>query len=78
MAAPLGWAGCDLVARIHGLVASAEAGNYGTMSTGEMCACALVLDRADIAPAGYTFLECVDRLDAAWLSATILVMRDRR
>lgn len=64
--------------------------NIGVLSTGEQCAVALIIDKeslphADPAytspttlrPAGYTWLDCVNRLEPELLAACIRVQRER-
>lgn len=46
----------------------AKHGGFGSLSTGEQLAAALVLNRADwLAAAGYTMAEAIDRLGPAWV-----------
>lgn len=46
----------------------AKHGDFGSLSTGEQLAAALVLNRADwLAAAGYTMAEAIDRLGPAWV-----------
>jgi len=52
--------------------------SVGVLSTGEHCAVALVTNRAEFLPPGYTFLDAVARLDGDWLSACIEVRNDWR
>jgi hypothetical protein len=50
--------------------------DIGLLSTGEAIAVALVLDRKDLLPRGYTrILEAVDRLGDDWLRAAIAVQK---
>jgi hypothetical protein len=59
-------------------MAAADERSIGVLSMGERIAVALVLDRPDLLPETYgTILEAVDRLGADWLTAAILVHRDR-
>jgi hypothetical protein len=61
----------DQVAR----VAQCE-GSIGVLSTGEQICVALVLNRPDLLPGGYThILEAVDRLDSSDLQNAVEVLR---
>lgn len=69
----------DLRARIRSMVESVERSddNFGVLSTGEKCAVALVLERADLARRGWgTLLECAARVGPDWLEAAVWVQRD--
>lgn len=49
----------------------------GVYSTGEAIAVALVLDRKDLLPLGYsTMLEAVERLGPDWTAAALRVQRN--
>lgn len=51
----------------------------GVLSTGEQIAVALVLNRTDLLPDGYTHvLDAIDRLGWDWQCAAIAVMKARR
>jgi hypothetical protein len=68
------------VRRIADLVQQFEGNerSIGVLSTGEEIALALVLNRRDLLPDGYTHvLHAVDRLDDDWLKAAIEVARCR-
>jgi hypothetical protein len=43
-------------------IADRDPAQAGVWSTGEQCAVALLCNKAEILPAGYTFLDAVDRL----------------
>ena len=47
----------------------------GVLSTGEKCAMGLLHNNADYLPAGYTFLDAVDRLEGEWLAAVLKANR---
>jgi len=50
--------------------------SVGVLSTGEHCAVALVTDRKEFLPRGYTtMLDAVDRLQGDWLDACIQANR---
>jgi len=68
------------VRRIANLVKQCELNerSIGLCSTGEAIAIALVLNRPDLLPDGYTHvLRAVDRLDDDWLKAAIELARYR-
>jgi hypothetical protein len=68
------------VSRIADLVQQCEGdmSSFGVRSTGEMIAIALVLNRPDLLPRGYTHvLHAADRLGDDWLKASIEVARCR-
>jgi hypothetical protein len=68
------------VRRIADLVQQCEGNlrSIGVRSTGEAIAIALVLNRVDLLPDGYTHvLHAVDRLGDDWLKAAIEVARSR-
>jgi hypothetical protein len=68
------------VHRIGDLVQQCEGNerSIGVRSTGEAIAIALVLNRPDLLPDGYTHvLHAVDRLGDDWLKAAIEVARCR-
>jgi hypothetical protein len=68
------------VRRLNELVERVERNErlIGVLSTGETIAVALVLNRPDLLPEGYTHvLHAVERLDDPWLTAAIEVARYR-
>jgi hypothetical protein len=57
------------------LVAQAEQ-SFGTLSTGERIAVALVLDRYDLLQDAWgSMLEAVDRLGSDWIQAALRIQR---
>ena len=63
--------------KILALVEAARADEacISVLSTGEALAVALVLDRPDLMPVGYTTLEAVERLGEDWTRAALVVQR---
>lgn len=55
---------------------TADPPSFGVLSTGEKCAVALVLDDPDLIKWWGTALDCVDRLEGAWIKAAIYVQRN--
>jgi len=53
----------------------ADERQIGVLSTGEALAVALVLNRPDLMPVGYTTLEAVERLGEDWTRAALVVQR---
>lgn len=53
----------------------ADEGRIGVFSMGERIAVALVLDRRDLLPKGYTMLEAIERLGPDWTRAARLVQQ---
>jgi hypothetical protein len=52
---------------ISAAVSAAAAGHFGSLSTGEKLAAALVLNRSDwLADMGYSITEAIERLDDGW------------
>jgi hypothetical protein len=52
---------------ISAAVSAAAAGHFGSLSTGEKLAAALVLNRGDwLAEMGYSIAEAIERLDDGW------------
>jgi hypothetical protein len=58
----------DTANTIMRLIDRAEAGGFGTMSTGEKLAVAMVLNRPDLL-GHWTMLEAADRLGPDWMGA---------
>lgn len=62
----------------------ADPASIGVLSMGEQCAVALVLEpwwkrampNTEIRPAGYTWLDCVHRIEPELLAACIVVQRE--
>ena len=50
--------------------------SIGVLSTGEQIAVAVVLDRKDLLPEGYTMVAAIDRLGRAWTDAALQVQRN--
>lgn len=69
----------DLEARLSRMVDAVEQdeASIGVLSTGEAIAVALVLDRKDMLPVGYSMLESVERLGPEWFRASLQVQRSR-
>lgn len=70
----------DIEARIAHMVESVEQdeARIGVLSTGEQIAVAMVMNRMDLLPRGYsTMLEAVERLGADWFRAALQVQRSR-
>jgi hypothetical protein len=53
----------------------ADERTVGVLSTGERLAIALILDRPDLFPRGYTMLDAFNRLEAEWTEAALRVQR---
>jgi len=50
--------------------------SVGVLSTGERCAVALLCNRAEFLPNGYTFLDAVDRIDGDLLGPCMHANRE--
>ncbi len=48
----------------------------GVLSMGERIAAAMVLDRPDLLPQGWTMLEAIERLGADWHQAALKVQKN--
>lgn len=51
--------------------------DVGVLSMGERCAVALVLDKPDLRPSGYTWLDCMNRVEPELLEGCLLLQRER-
>lgn len=59
-------------------VVEADPDHFGALSTGEQIAVALVLNKPEMLPRGYSHvLDAVDRLGNDWLAAAIDVRKSR-
>jgi len=56
-------------------VVLADESAIGVLSTGERIAVALILDRPDLFPHGYTMLDAFNRLESEWTEAALRVQR---
>jgi hypothetical protein len=68
----------DTYRRVVELARNAERNpdGVGVLSTGEHCAVALLCNRPDFLPAGYSMLDAVDRLEGDWIIACLQANRD--
>jgi hypothetical protein len=65
----------EIIFALADRVAKDEAA-IGVLSTGEQIAVALVLDRKDLLPGGYsTMLEAVERLGTEWFRGALIAQR---
>lgn len=55
---------------------SSDPAAFGTLSTGEKCAVALILNDMSLMQWWGTALDCADRLGEEWLKAAVYVQRN--
>lgn len=68
----------DLGAALRSKCRAVEAddGIIGVYSTGEVCAVALIMNRMDLLPQGYTALHAVDRIGENWFAMCLSIQRN--
>jgi hypothetical protein len=57
-------------------LADAKPEAVGPLSTGEHCAVALLCNRPEFLPRGYSMLDAVDRLEGDWIVCCLQANRD--
>lgn len=68
----------DLAAALRSKCRAVEADDriIGVYSMGEICAVALIMNRMELLPQGYTALDAVDRIGENWFAFCLSIQRD--